>query len=84
MDDVMLTTEDNPYNPFTQFDQWYAYDIEKGYNTCSYLDRIVTTSPDLSEPDQENAIELGINEILEFNLTGLYKKVRASDYLITA
>ena len=39
--DVMLTTIDNPYNPFTNFDEWWAFDISHGYNTCAYLSRIV-------------------------------------------
>jgi hypothetical protein len=36
----MLTTEDNPFDPFTQFDEWYAFDVEKEYYTCAYLARI--------------------------------------------
>ena len=35
--EFMLSTSDNPYNPFTQFKEWYSFDISKGYNTCSYL-----------------------------------------------
>ena len=38
--DVMLTTVDNPYSPFTQFDDWYSYDVLKGHNTCSLLARM--------------------------------------------
>ncbi len=30
---VRLTTVDNPYDPFTQWDEWYAYDEGKGYAT---------------------------------------------------
>ena len=36
----MITTIDNPYNPFTQFDEWYAFDEGKGYCTSGYLARI--------------------------------------------
>ena len=39
-----LTTFDNPYNPFEQFSDWFLFDVEKGYNTCAYLDRIAHTS----------------------------------------
>ena len=39
--EVMLTTIDNPYNPFEQFDLWLLCDKDKGYNTCEYLARIV-------------------------------------------
>lgn len=75
MNEVMLTTEDNPFDPFTQFDEWYAFDVQKGYNTCAYLARISLTSPDLSDEDNRIAYEEAIEEILKFNLTGNYKKV---------
>jgi len=72
---VMLTTIDNPYDPFTQWDDWYAFDVEKQYNSCSYLARIAVTSDELSESDQHLAIEQAIDEIVEINSIGLYKKV---------
>lgn len=71
MSDKMLTTTDNPYNPFTHWDEWYAFDEVKGYHTCSYLARLVRTSDDLSEADQNEAIENAMNEILSMNLTGV-------------
>ena len=75
MEERMLTTEDNPYDPFTQFDEWYAFDIQKGYNTCAYLARIAVTSDELSETDNDQALDAAIDEIMEFNLTGNYKVV---------
>lgn len=80
MEDVMLTTIDNPYNPFTQFDEWNAFDMAKGYNTCSYLARIAITSDALSEADQEKDIENAIDEIVKLNVLGIYKKVTRKDY----
>lgn len=73
--DVRLTTTDNPYDPFTQFDQWYAYDTQMGYNTCAYLARLARTSNGISTDDNEKAVESAIDEIVELNLTGKYKKV---------
>jgi hypothetical protein len=72
---VMLTTADNPYDPFLQFDEWYAFDEGRGYHTCSYLARIAKTSNDLSEADYVLAVEQAIDEICKFNLTGNYKKL---------
>ena len=72
---TMVTTKDNPYDPFTQFDQWYAYDTLQGYNTCAYLARIAKTSPELSPIDQAIAVEEAVDEIVEMNLLGIYKKL---------
>lgn len=71
----MLTTVDNPFNPFTQFDEWYAYDESKGYHTCSYLARIVKSSDELSQADEDLAIEAAIDEIIKENILGIYKKI---------
>lgn len=71
----MLTTTDNPYDPFTQFDSWQAFDEDKGYYTCSYLARIAKTSDELSEEDEAIAIESAMDEIVELNILGIYKKV---------
>lgn len=78
-DDVMLTTSDNPFDPFTQFEEWYAFDTQKGYNTCAYLGRICLTSPDLSDPDNQIAYEEAIDEIIKYDITGKYQKVRRND-----
>ena len=75
MRQAMLTTLDNPYDPFVQFDEWYAFDTGMGYNTCAYLGRIDTSSPALSALDQAQLNEEAIDEIVAMNLTGNYKKV---------
>lgn len=75
MEAVMLTTTDNPFDPFEQFDEWKAFDESKGYYTCSFLARIVKTSDELSDEDEMLAIEQAIDEIVSFNVLGIYKKV---------
>jgi hypothetical protein len=72
---TMLTTIDNPFDPFEQFIEWSAFDEAKGYYTCAYLARIVKTSNELSEEDESIAIEQAINEIIELNILGIYKRV---------
>lgn len=71
----MLTTTDNPYDPFTQFDEWLAFDEAQGYHTCSYLARVTMSSDELSEEEQSTAIESAIDEIISLNILGIYKKV---------
>lgn len=72
---IMLTTIDNPFNPFTHWDEWKRYDEDKKYFTCEYLARIAKTSDELSETDYDKAIEDAINEILSLNINGMYTKV---------
>lgn len=79
MSESMLTTVDNPYDPFTQFDEWYQFDLRAGYNTVNLLARIVRTSDELSEAQQSTAIEDAIDEIVTENVSGVHKKVTASD-----
>lgn len=71
----MLTTTDNPYNPFTEYTEWYAFDSERGYFTTQFLARIVKTSHELSDADQSLAIESAIDEIVRENVLGIYRKV---------
>ena len=77
MAEHMLTTVDNPFDPFTQYREWYAFDVSHGYHSASLLARVIVTSDELSEADQSLAIELAINEIVEENVLGLHRKVTA-------
>lgn len=74
----MLTTIDNPFNPFTHYDEWYAWDASAGYHTPSFLARVVITSDQLSDADQSLAIEEAIDEIVKENVLGIYQKIASS------
>jgi hypothetical protein len=74
----MITTIDNPFNPLTHFDAWYAEDVALGHHTSAFLARVVRTSDELSEADQEAAIEDAIDEIVKENVSGLYRKVSST------
>lgn len=77
---VALTTVDNPYSPFDQWTEWRAFDEASGYFTSALLARVTRSSDELSESDQELALNDAINEVLWMNDNGLYRKVRASDF----
>lgn len=72
----MLTTVDNPYDPFTHFTEWFMYDVEKGYNTCGYLARIANTSDELTDQETDREIERAIDEIIKYDFMNIYKKVK--------
>jgi hypothetical protein len=76
----MLTTVDNPFNPFTEWDEWFRFDTQKGYNTSAFLARIAKVSPDLPEDEQTRAIEQAIDEIITENVSGMWKKVSINNF----
>ena len=75
-DEFMLTTIDNPFDPFEQFTNWFLFDVEKGYNTCSYLARIARISDEFSEQENNKEIERAIDEIIKYDFMGIYRKVK--------
>lgn len=70
----MLTTVDNPYDPFTQFQQWFLFDVEKGYNSCGILARIARTSDELSDEENEEEVSRAIDEIIKYDFRNIYTK----------
>lgn len=79
MDEYMLSTIDNPFNPFHQFKEWLNWDERKGYYTLGYLARIAVVSEDLSEADYSQAIDNAIDEIIEENVYGVHCRITATD-----
>ena len=73
--DFRLTTFDNPFDPFDDFTSWFMFDIEKGYNTCGYLDRIANVTDNMSQKEVNEEIERAIDEIILYNPLNIYKKV---------
>ena len=71
----MLTTIDNPFNPFTSFDDWFAFDEEQGYHSCALLARTVSDADNLSDEQKNRLAELAIDEIVDNDLQNLYIKV---------
>lgn len=76
----MLSTIDNPFSPFDQFDAWYAFDEAAGYHSSALLARLTFTADDLSEAEQRQATQQVIDEIVEYNVLGVSIKVKASDF----
>lgn len=76
---VMLTTVDNPFDPFEEFNSWFMFDIQKGYNSCAYLARIAKISDQLTDEENSEEIERAIDEIIKYDFTKNYKKVIIED-----
>ena len=71
---VAISTIDNPFDPIEEFKNWFNFDFQKGYFTCSLLARIANTSIELSSNDYEIERENAIDAIVEMNPI-LYKKI---------
>lgn len=75
MKKAMLSTIDNPFNPFDNFDSWFMYDMDKGYNSCAYLARIGKFSDQLTDQENDEEQERAIDEIIKYDPLGIYIKV---------
>lgn len=80
-DDVLLTTIDNPYNPFTNYDEWLAYDLQMGYNTNSLLDRVANVSDELSDEDYDSIVLEAMKEIVKYNVSGVHRLITENEVL---
>lgn len=64
MKEYMITTDDNPYDPFDEFEAWYGFDISKGYNTTNRLASIAHTSDTFSAYENNEIVSKAIDELI--------------------
>ena len=81
--ECMLTTFDNPFNPFEDYSSWLAFDMEKGYNCCEMLARFTNNSDDMTLKEEFEDIERAIDEIIKKDFLDIYKKVTKETQLPT-
>ena len=72
----MLTTIDNPFDPFEQFTSWMLFDKEKGYDSSERLMRIANISDDMTQKEVDEEIERAIDEIIKYDFMNIYVKVK--------
>lgn len=75
MKECMLTTKDNPFNPFTEPEQWYAFDVSKGYYSRELLARIAHTSMDMNDEDYNLVVSKAIDDICRLDLENKFSKI---------
>lgn len=78
--DFMLTTFDNPFNPFTEFDIWWKTDLSLGHDCCGLLARTANTSEIFSDEVNEKSVNEAMIEICK-NEPMIYKMVTEDDYV---
>lgn len=77
--DSMLTTFDNPFNPFTEFDRWWKEDLLLGHNCCGLLANESNISDIASDEVNDNAIIEAMERIVKREPM-IYKIVYQSDF----
>lgn len=75
----MISTEDNPYDPRSDFGAWYMWDVGQGYNTSAYLARVASLSQDFPDAVIDRQIEDAIDEIIAIHSGGMYIKLEIND-----
>lgn len=75
MADYMVTTIDNPWNPFTHYREWLSYDMQNGYFTDQWMYALTKTSNDLRDEEIQEQIDAGVTRLLELDPYGLHVKV---------
>ena len=71
----MLSTLDNPFNPFEDFTSWFMFDVEKGHNSCSRFDRTAKFEDNMTEEEIKIETERAIDEIIYYDPEHKYIKV---------
>ena len=72
----LLTTIDNPYDPFTDHPRWYAQDLYLGHNTCGLLARFAKSADVFNDDSEVEAMRT----IVEYNVSGKHIVVVPTDY----
>lgn len=72
LEPTILTTKDNPYDPRVDFDKWYQWDQDAGYNTLEYLARVANMTVDNDNAASDTKLELAKLEIIDNDMEDLY------------
>ena len=75
----MLTTIDNPYDPFENFSDWYNFDRQMGYNTPGYLANVLGDDSMIPPDEYDDAVRAAMETIVNTNPTKIYKIVFKKD-----
>lgn len=65
-----LTTKDNPWNPFTNWDEWYNFDMIMGYDTCGKIDRLAPVSEALPDSINVETLEEAYDKLISIGAIG--------------
>lgn len=70
-----ISTIDNPFNPFDEFEDWFSFDSRMNYNSSQLVARFLNSSTELSEKDQNLDMERAIDEVIKESPLNIFIKV---------
>ena len=72
----MLSTVDNPYDPYSNFSRWFIYDTLHGYNSCGRLANEYRGSDAMTDTEADAEIEKAIDSVIRLDFMNIYVKLR--------
>ena len=72
----LLTTTDNPLDPFNDWIAWYLEDLRLGYDTCGLFARLASGSDSIDDEAEVAAMR----DVVKYNFSGKHIMVRPEDY----
>lgn len=71
----MLTTIDNPFNPFEDYKSWLSFDKDHHYDSAEKVMRIAKITDDMTMFEENAEIERAIDRIIQLDFLNVYQKV---------
>lgn len=77
---VSITTIDNPFDPIDDFNNWFLFDVEKGYYSCNKIARLIEEFDGMTQVEEDQQLEKAIDRLIQIDPLDIYKKVVKEDY----
>lgn len=82
--DFWITYDKNPYNPFSQFDDWYKWDLAFGFDICGLIARFAPTSAEnLTDMENDELINEAIHKVMDIYETKLGLKLVFGEWKVS-
>lgn len=73
--ETWVTTLDNPFDPFSDFDNWKRFDEDHGYYTTELICRFLNVSDEYDDDLYNEQVEEAVDKVVHYNFYGNYRKV---------
>ena len=73
--ETWVTTLDNPFDPFSDFDNWKRFDEDHGYYTTELICRFLNVSDEFDDDLYNEQVEEAVDKVVHYNFYGNYRKV---------